>query len=215
MNNFSFSLSCTWMTIIDCLFYASDSLSWDVSWSKLLKISKILNFLKSDLITCSLPTKINNFKFQWSIVQLSLDKIKEAIRICLIQDFETDFLWKVSLRILNSGIILKTFTHTFHVNPLCWQIIKPYFILLMSSDANLKSWSVKLTTFSSFLICLFGLLLNGPESTAMVMSGWSVHLTTSFTGQAYISGLPVLCAHTFACNWQKPFLNQWQGGEWL
>ena len=27
MNNFSCSLSCTWMTIIDCLFYSSDSLS--------------------------------------------------------------------------------------------------------------------------------------------------------------------------------------------
>ena len=27
MNNFSCSLSCTWMTIIDCLFYVSDSLS--------------------------------------------------------------------------------------------------------------------------------------------------------------------------------------------
>ena len=27
MNNFSCSLSCTWMTIIDCLFYASGSLS--------------------------------------------------------------------------------------------------------------------------------------------------------------------------------------------
>ena len=25
--------------------------------------------------------------------------------------FEADFLWKVSLKILNSGIILKTFTH--------------------------------------------------------------------------------------------------------
>ena len=31
--------------------------------------------------------------------------------ICLIQHFEADFLWKVSLKILNSGIILKTFTH--------------------------------------------------------------------------------------------------------
>ena len=27
--------------------------------------------------------------------------------ISLIQDFEADFLWKVSLKILNSGIILK------------------------------------------------------------------------------------------------------------
>ena len=36
MNNFSVfsvcSLSCTWMAIIDCLFYASGSLSRDVSW---------------------------------------------------------------------------------------------------------------------------------------------------------------------------------------
>ena len=37
--------------------------------------------------------------------------IKEAIITCLIQYFEADFLWKVSLKILNSGIILKTFTH--------------------------------------------------------------------------------------------------------
>ena len=28
-----------------------------------------------------------------------------------IQDFEADFLWKVSLKILNLGIILKTFNH--------------------------------------------------------------------------------------------------------
>ena len=28
-----------------------------------------------------------------------------------IQDFEADFLWKVSLIILNSGIILKALTH--------------------------------------------------------------------------------------------------------
>ena len=31
--------------------------------------------------------------------------------ISRIQHFEADFLWKVSLKILNSGIILKTFTH--------------------------------------------------------------------------------------------------------
>ena len=35
-----------------------------------------------------------------------------------------------------------------------------------------------------------------PKSTVMVMAGWSVHLTTLFPGQA----LPVLRAHTFACN---------------
>ena len=31
--------------------------------------------------------------------------------ISLIEDFDADFLLKVSLKILNSGIILKTFTH--------------------------------------------------------------------------------------------------------
>ena len=31
--------------------------------------------------------------------------------ISLIQHFEADFLWKVSLKILNSGVIMKTFTH--------------------------------------------------------------------------------------------------------
>ena len=33
--------------------------------------------------------------------------------ISLIQHFEADFLWKDSLEILNSWIILKTFTHAY------------------------------------------------------------------------------------------------------
>ena len=47
-----------------------------------------------------------------------------------------------------------------------------------------------------------------PKSTAMVIAGRSVHLTTLFPGQAWTSGLPVIRAHTFACNWQQPFLNE-------
>ena len=38
MNNFSCSLSCTWITIIDCLFYASDILSRDVTWEYIAKL---------------------------------------------------------------------------------------------------------------------------------------------------------------------------------
>ena len=53
---------------------------------------------------------VNNFKVKWSIV-LRWNEIREVIIICLIRDFEADFLWKVSLKILNSGIILNTFTH--------------------------------------------------------------------------------------------------------
>ena len=48
--------------------------------------------------------------------QLSSDKSKEATIICQIQHFEADFLWKVSLKILNSGIILKTFTNGLNNN---------------------------------------------------------------------------------------------------
>ena len=39
--------------------------------------------------------------------------IRKAIIILPIQHFEADFLWKVSLKILNSGITLKTFTHCY------------------------------------------------------------------------------------------------------
>ena len=35
--------------------------------------------------------------------------------VSLVQHFEADFLWKVSLKILNPGIILKTFTHDIFV----------------------------------------------------------------------------------------------------
>ena len=31
MNKFLCSMSCTWIVILDCLFYAFDSLSWDIS----------------------------------------------------------------------------------------------------------------------------------------------------------------------------------------
>ena len=42
----------------------------------------------------------------WSLIIFSLYSV-----VSLIQYFEADFLWKVSLKILNSGIILKTFIH--------------------------------------------------------------------------------------------------------
>ena len=38
--------------------------------------------------------------------------IREATLISLIQHFEADFLWKFSFKMLNSGLILKTFSHT-------------------------------------------------------------------------------------------------------
>ena len=60
----------------------------------------------------------------------------------------------------------------------------------------------------SAFVCLFVFVALRPMSTAMVIAGRSVHLTTLFPGQAWASGQPVICAHTFACNWQQPFLNR-------
>ena len=56
------------------------------------------------------PLNIDNFKFKWSIVLRQTKNKSEAIIISLIQDFEADFPQKVSLKILNSEIILKMFT---------------------------------------------------------------------------------------------------------
>ena len=48
--------------------------------------------------------------FERSIIFRKVKKKSAVIIICQIQNFEAD-LWKVSLKILNSGIILTTFTH--------------------------------------------------------------------------------------------------------
>ena len=56
--------------------------------------------------------------------------MRDAIIICLIQHFEADFLWKVSLKILNSGIILKTFTHeTSRMSTFCVKDVTPQTLL--------------------------------------------------------------------------------------
>ena len=83
---------------------------WVHGWK--LKILKILNFENSTLKTCSIPTKYSQFHVKMIKCPLKDWKsIREAIMISLIQHFEADYLWKVSLKILKSGIILKTFTH--------------------------------------------------------------------------------------------------------
>ena len=55
-----------------------------------------------------MPTKMNNFKFEWFIVFRS----SEAIKISLIQQFEADFLflifvWFDSLRPLNNLSVMR------------------------------------------------------------------------------------------------------------
>ena len=58
------------------------------------------------------PPNTDYFKFEWSTVLKHTESNQGSCHIiCLVQDPEADFLWKVRLKILNSGIILKTFTH--------------------------------------------------------------------------------------------------------
>ena len=42
-----------------------------------------------------------------------------------------------------------------------------------------------------------------PKSRAIVMSRWSVNLTTIFLGKLTLSGYPVILAHTFAIKWPQ------------
>ena len=65
-------------------------------------------FRNSDLKICIIPTKYQQFSTLNG--QLSLDRLNINQRSkdnLIIQYFEDDCLWKVSLKILNSGIILK------------------------------------------------------------------------------------------------------------
>ena len=57
--------------------------------------------------------------------------IREAFKICLSQHFEADFLWKVSLTILNSGIILKTFTPVENISSKMYKLA-----CVFSEDSN-------------------------------------------------------------------------------
>ena len=57
---------------------------------------------------------------------------------------------------------------------------------------------------SHLFVCLFALR---PKSTAMVIAGRSVHLTTLVSWASLNKQLTSNRAHTFACNWQQPFMN--------
>ena len=65
MNNFSCSLSCNWMAVIDCLFYASGSLSWDVSWEYIAKllVERLYSSFKPLLLLFEFPNLGISCKF--------------------------------------------------------------------------------------------------------------------------------------------------------
>ena len=56
-------------------------------------------------------------------------------------------------------------------------------------------------------VCFVCFVALRPKSTAMVIAGRSVHLTTLFSWASLNKQLTSNRAHTFACNWQQPFMN--------
>ena len=70
-----------------------------------------------------------------------------------------------------------------------------------------KALDVKASNFADF-VCLFVCFVAlRPKSTAMVIAERSVHLTTLFSWASLNKQLTSNRAHTFACNWQQPFMN--------
>ena len=101
-------------------FEAQEGEEWTINlivchWWK-FNISEIFSFWNVNLKTYSMPTKylliILSFSGQFYIDELKtkLEELIAAILICQIQDFEADFLSRVTLKILKSGLILKMFT---------------------------------------------------------------------------------------------------------
>ena len=85
--------------------FMGESSKFQKSWTFKIQILKLVVCLQN----------VNNFKLKWSIAKRwTKNKFRESIKICLIQHFEADFLWKARFKILNSGIILKTFTHAYY-----------------------------------------------------------------------------------------------------
>ena len=68
-------------------------------------------------------------------------------------------------------------------------------------------WNKNFGTLALFVFCLFVFVALRPMSTAMVIAGRSVHLTTLFSWASLNKQLTSNRAHTFACNWKQPFMN--------
>ena len=75
---------------------------------------------------------------------------------------------------------------------------KPVYDCHLPSSSGIKLYESKLTlNFVCLFVCFVALR---PKSTAMVIAGRSVHLTTLFSWASLNKQLTSNRAHTFACN---------------
>ena len=122
----------TFISMIDITSdsFMGESSKFPKSWTLEISILK--------LTVC--PLNIHNFKIKRSIVVRQTENKSEKLIqspyfSILIMTFLGKFLWKVILKILKSGMILKTFIHV------AWKQEKSLFfsiLVFMSSDQQLK-----------------------------------------------------------------------------
>ena len=75
-----------------------------------------------------------------------------------------------------------------------------------------KILTFRLNFFWFDFVCLFALRFYGPVNPVESCRTRSVYLTTWLLGRlSPLSCWKQYCAHSFARNWQLPFLNQWKG----
>ena len=85
---------------------------------------------------------------------------------------------------------------------------KHMFKLIDKKIITILRWIYLLNWPYDALFCLFVCFVAlHPKSTAMVIAGRSVHLTTLFSWASLNKQLTSNRAHIFACNWQQPFMN--------
>ena len=105
--------------------------------------------------------------------------------VSLIQHFEADFLWKVSLKILNSEIILKTFTHVYvysicseycfaHLWNLFWATLLPLCVCECVVQGEGSNCVKAMETWVAYLFCnCFPPILTGSTaSSSSPVANW-------------------------------------------
>ena len=114
-------------------------------------------------------------------------------------------LWFVPLTSLTSFGGGRFYLAQWLLSVCIWQRL--LWIAYKTLGSNVKVKNTENLSYGLF-VCLFVCLVAlRPKSTAMVIAGRSVHLTTLFSWVSLNKQFTSNRAHTFACNWQQPFLN--------
>ena len=88
-----------------------------------------------------------------------------------------------------------------------WFVFASNFFVTLELHCLVVVVSVDHTSLHLADCCFVCFVALRPKSTAMVIAGRSVHLTTLFSWASLNKQFTSNRAHPFACNWQQPFMN--------